>query len=162
MIFALYYQDSIHRFALQGSYPGNPTTNPLKRRGHWPEKSTKLSSGWNFACDKESHDVTERAIPNEYPMTGESAGRQIWYKSESGDATADSTFDFSAHVNPNSGDKLFRDIMMKKWSGPVPDESTKPSSAKEAAAKALSFYQMIQCEDGHWAGVSDVSFVSIF
>lgn len=42
--------------------------------------------------------------------------------------------------------------MISNWKGPKPDESTFPKDATEAAAKAIEFYQMLQCEDGHWAG----------
>lgn len=41
--------------------------------------------------------------------------------------------------------------MISKWKGPVPSD-TKPQTAKEASEKGLAFYQMLQCEDGHWAG----------
>jgi squalene/oxidosqualene cyclase-like protein len=34
----------------------------------------------------------------------------------------------------------------------MPNESAKPKTAGEAAEKAMQFYQMLQCEDGHWAG----------
>ncbi len=27
-----------------------------------------------------------------------------------------------------------------------------PSTAGEAAVRAMEYYQMLQCEDGHWAG----------
>ena len=84
-------------------------------------------------------------------MTGESAGRQIWYFSKEA-AKEKNNFTFDPNVNPNSGDKPFRIIMQNKWKGPMPDETTKPSTAYEAAVKGLSFYQTIQCEDGHWGG----------
>jgi squalene/oxidosqualene cyclase-like protein len=42
--------------------------------------------------------------------------------------------------------------MIKKWKGDKPDPKSVPKTAKEAAAKGISFYQMIQTEDGHWAG----------
>jgi cycloartenol synthase len=42
--------------------------------------------------------------------------------------------------------------MTAKWNGKIPDEKVSTSSAREASVKALSFYQMLQCDDGHWAG----------
>jgi len=90
-------------------------------------------------------------------MTGPSAGRQIWYKDERSSSSSSSSSGnkketFSATQNPNSADKLLRNVMITNWKGPVPDNKTKPTNAREAATKALSFYQMLQCDDGHWAG----------
>lgn len=42
--------------------------------------------------------------------------------------------------------------MLKQWKGPRPDEKLTPKTPREAATKGMAFYQMIQCEDGHWAG----------
>ena len=42
--------------------------------------------------------------------------------------------------------------MIQNWTGDIPDEEFIPETAREAAAKGLGFYQMLQCEDGHWAG----------
>eukprot|EP00605_Chrysophyceae_sp_TOSAG23-4_P001149 GSChrysophyteH1.ASY1.ANO1.1256.1 assembled CDS len=42
--------------------------------------------------------------------------------------------------------------MISNWSGDLPDLYNSPDTAGDAARKAMSFYQMIQCEDGHWAG----------
>ena len=42
--------------------------------------------------------------------------------------------------------------MLKKWKGAKPKQDQVPTNAKEAASKGISFYQMLQCEDGHWAG----------
>lgn len=36
--------------------------------------------------------------------------------------------------------------------GDIPDEHHTPKSARETAIKGVSFYQMLQCDDGHWAG----------
>jgi hypothetical protein len=137
------------------SFPGDPLTNPLRRRGQWPNdgKQVPIGAGWKFACDKESHTISQKSAPK-YKMTGESAGRQIWYYSE--DAARDEagveSHVFNASENPNSGDKLFREQMISNWDGDVPNIHSTPSTAGEAARKAMSFYQMIQCEDGHWAG----------
>lgn len=94
-----------------------------------------------------------------YQLTGEAAGRQIWHQEAPGvheHAHAhDKTFCFNASENPNSSDQLFRDQMLQKWARTgkeVPDCDSIPSSARDAAVKGLQFYQMIQCDDGHWAG----------
>jgi Prenyltransferase and squalene oxidase repeat len=42
--------------------------------------------------------------------------------------------------------------MLSSWRGDRPNEATKPVTARDATIKALSFYQMLQCDDGHWAG----------
>lgn len=85
-------------------------------------------------------------------MTGESAGRQIWFQKFGKRPMKSEKISFSAADNPNSGDKIFRKIMIDKWKGEVPDEKSRPINAKSASKKALEFYQMLQCEDGHWAG----------
>lgn len=105
---------------------------------------------WSFACDAESHRVSQELAPD-HPMTGESCGRQIWYQSGA-DKSVEKTYTFSAARNPNSADKIFRDIMIEKWTGERPDEESVPETAREAATKAMAYYQMLQCEDGHWAG----------
>ena len=153
------------------SYPGDPLKNPLRRKGEWPEYRQKVTAGgdWKFACDAESHKISQKAAPK-YRMTGESAGRQIWYQEEKiagkskrannksvdeliQDSTeAEEEFTFDASKNPNSGDKLFRETMVEKWDGDFPDIYSVPETAGEAAIKAMEFYQMIQCEDGHWGG----------
>jgi squalene/oxidosqualene cyclase-like protein len=59
---------------------------------------------------------------------------------------------FNAEKNPNSSDLLLRNYLLSIWNGPRPDVKSKPKTAKQAAHKAMSFYQMIQTSDGHWAG----------
>ena len=135
------------------SYPGDPISNPLKRRGDWDldKERVSIGNGWKFACDDESHQVSQKCAP-QYEMSGESAGRQIWYYEEGTAGPVEEEESFCAAINPNSGDNLFRNIMINKWQGERPDEWTRPVTARDASRKALAFYQMIQCEDGHWAG----------
>ena len=102
---------------------------------------------WTFASDTESHAISNKEYPDT-ELTGPTAGRQIWFKKSGSDATPP----FSADKNPNAADLLLRNQMSGKWAGAVPDDKSVPSSAREASIKALSFYQMLQCEDGHWAG----------
>lgn len=134
------------------SYPGDPISNPLKRRGNWEYKDPILLNGnWKFACDKDSHNVSEKLYGKAgSKLTGESAGRQIWYCEESDGLNE--MYPFSAANNPNSGDNLFRNIMISKWKGSKPNIHEKPTTARNAGIKALQFYQMLQCDDGHWAG----------
>lgn len=142
------------------SYPGDPLTKQLSRVGKWSKRETiPVEPGWHFAVDQESHDITEERTG--LKLTGESAGRQICYhesevkdfkKNKKGKNQEGEKFKFDPIENPNSSDLLFRDSMLKKWKGPVPNEKDVPQNAKDAASKGLAFYQMLQCEDGHWAG----------
>lgn len=59
---------------------------------------------------------------------------------------------FNAAKNCNSSDQLLRDFMIGRWDGPRPDPDARPATAKEAAHKGMAFFQMLQCDDGHWAG----------
>ena len=129
------------------SHPGGPIAKPLTRIAKWKKRSASLKTMWTFASDTESHEISNKEYP-ETKLSGPSSGRQIWYQKK-GSETAPS---FSADNNPNSGDKILRNQMLGKWKGEVPDSKSKPSSARQASKKALSFYQMLQCEDGHWAG----------
>jgi len=99
--------------------------------------------------------VSERQTP-EFPLTGESAGRQIWYKDEkkaaSGNPANELDVVYSANRNPNSSDLLLRNYLTSIWTGSRPDPQSKPASAREAAHKGMGYFQMLQTEDGHWAG----------
>ena len=131
------------------SYPGDAISNPLKRKGNWSPRQTYSGAGYKFACDAESHKISEKAAPK-YKMTGESAGRQIWYYDEKFLDSAGEPF--NAADNPNSADRVFRHIQVSNWRGTRPDEDSEPADAFSAAVKGLEFYQMLQCDDGHWAG----------
>ena len=48
--------------------------------------------------------------------------------------------------------QVLRTQQIAKWKGPVPDTASEPKDAREACRKGMQYYQMIQCEDGHWAG----------
>ncbi len=147
------YIKKVYILRLPVSYPGDPIPNPLLRRGKWLKKAQyQLQGEWLFACDQESHRITEEYItPSGYKLTGESAGRQIWYCKPDG-LNNTQQHSFNASVNPNSGDKLLRSMQIQKWKGKKPDETNKPTTAKQTAIKGMEFYQMIQCDDGHWAG----------
>ena len=129
----------------------------MSRRGKWRNRTTFAKNGWKFACDKESFQITEKRFPRGYKCTGESVGRQIWYKDESEEPEEEiDLFDFNPSDNPNAGDKVLRHQQVKSWCSNTfndyPDVNEKPSTAKEGSLKAMEFYQMLQCTDGHWAG----------
>jgi hypothetical protein len=42
--------------------------------------------------------------------------------------------------------------MIKNWKGFLPKDKTVRTSSLESAKDGLSYYQMLQCSDGHWAG----------
>ena len=141
---------------LQISYPGGPRSNPQSRTGKWPDKEYRIDgSKWKFSVDKESHGISERQSPK-FPLTGESAGRQIWYKDDSsvspGNATNKIDVVYCANRNPNSSDLLLRNYLTSIWKGSRPDTKTKPKDAREGAYKGMEYFQMLQTEDGHWAG----------
>ncbi|KAM3576082.1 hypothetical protein VYU27_001958 [Nannochloropsis oceanica] len=149
-------------YARPTSYPGGPRTHRQDRRASWTKRVTTLPAGWVFSHAEESHGVTQRHYQNmlggEVPLTGEAAGRQMWYyDGKMAQALArvgkkNAEYSFSAAVNPNSADKVFRTQQISKWKGAMPDPKLRPKTAGEAARKGMSYYQMLQCEDGHWAG----------
>ena len=132
------------------SYPGDAIPNQQDRIGEWSDEDVYGPNGWEPAVAEKSHEFTNKEFPK-HPLTGEPAGRQTWHFDQS-KAKGKSEHAFNAQKNPNSADKLFRAAMLNKWKGSKPDETKAPTTAKESASKGYSFYQMIQTEDGHWAG----------
>jgi squalene/oxidosqualene cyclase-like protein len=132
------------------SYPGDALENQQSRIGEWSSEVIHALGGWEPAVDAKSHEHTNKEFPK-YPLTGESAGRQTWHLNAA-HAKEKTEHTFCAAKNPNSGDKIFRGAMIQKWRGAKPDEKHTPATAKDAVAKGYSFFQMIQTEDGHWAG----------
>ena len=143
------------------SYPGDALKKPVMRRGRWLIQVQRIKKGWKFACDKESHEISIRQIPElaqrGISMTGESAGRQIWYfDADKGRGNGGSEIEedemedvlFSAAINPNSSDLLFRNYMV---SGMQPEDidgdegaALPPADARTAAKKGLAFYELLQ------------------
>ena len=158
----------------QESYPGDAIANKQNRVGQWVNTDFKgIQGNWVLATDSESHAISQLQTP-QTPLTGESAGRQIWYQTAS-DADESSNEDstvpsgkiecgrdplqnpvvFNAHTNPNCSDILMRNQLIRDWKGPRPDVSLVtevPTSAAEAAHKGMAYFQMLQSEDGHWSG----------
>uniref|UniRef100_A0A448YVA5 Terpene cyclase/mutase family member n=1 Tax=Pseudo-nitzschia multistriata TaxID=183589 RepID=A0A448YVA5_9STRA len=78
---------------------------------------------------------------------------------------------FEPSVNPNTNDQIFRAQQIRNYlrdyekktklakSGdsneilpsPPPDMSSSPTTIEECCRKAVQFYNMLVCEDGHWA-----------
>lgn len=98
-------------YARPTSYPGGPRTHRQDRRASWTKRVTTLPAGWVFSHAEESHGVTQRHYQNmlggEVPLTGEAAGRQMWYyDGKMAQALArvgkkNAEYSFSAAVNPN-------------------------------------------------------------
>jgi len=79
---------------------------------------------------------------------------------------------FEPSVNPNTNDQIFRaqqirnylrkfnDASEKAKNGddvglmpsPPPDLSSSPKTIEDSCRKAVQFYNMLLCDDGHWAG----------
>jgi hypothetical protein len=122
------------------TFLSGPRPKRLLRKGNWRKESLKVSANWTFAEDRESHEVTEAAAGNGLRLTGESAGRQIWYQpasspsDEAGDS--ESPFEFNPSKNPNTSDLLFRDIQTKKWS-PAPTPLSLPLSSHQPLSPFL-------------------------
>ncbi|EWM25976.1 cycloartenol synthase [Nannochloropsis gaditana] len=137
------------------SYPGGPRAQKQKRRAAWLPRSSIFSPGWVFAEAETSVAVTEREVltllGEPVPLTGEAAGRQTWHwdpKKGKDLAGRKADYSFSAARNPNSADKVFRTQQVNQWKGPRPNSKSRPKTAREAAHKAMAYYQMLQCEDG--------------
>uniref|UniRef100_A0A7S2U1C0 Terpene cyclase/mutase family member n=1 Tax=Lotharella oceanica TaxID=641309 RepID=A0A7S2U1C0_9EUKA len=136
--------------------PGGPRTHPIDRHPHWDKKDFVFEQGWFNAVASESHELTLKELPNGEPLTGEPFGRQTWHfdqkKTTSG---GKDTITHDCSVNPNTSDKIFRAQRIAQWKargGKVPEEKWVPKDAKDCARKGIAFYQMLQCDDGHWAG----------
>jgi len=137
------------------SYPGGPKppSQRQKHRGRWLDRGLKLPKGWKYVGAGESHKATEEAIYKQtgqrVQMGGEASGRQTW--------VFDPTFQgidppaFEPSSNCNSSDILFRKQQLAAWKGPKPSKAT-PTTSSDACRKGIEFYQMLQCDDGHFAG----------
>jgi len=152
-------------FGRPASFPGHPRAHKITREPSWPrlKKGLKVEAGWMFAEAQESHRVTEEAVDNGYQLTGEPAGRQIWYFKQGMSPNPSSVGgegpEYFAADNPNTCDILFRRQMMNRKARQGSKSPTKPPTqasiqqqAHFAAKKGISAYCDIQCDDGHWAG----------
>lgn len=148
LVLAVWYRVGMH-----ASHPGGPRPHRILREPAWSDKTWQLPPGWRCAVAEESHGLTAAALPGEM-LTGEPAGRQTWHTDA---ATPDepSAFSFNPSVNPNPEDLVWRAQRIEAWKakgGKVPDASWQPEEPLEYLRKAMSWYQILQAEDGHWAG----------
>lgn len=156
-------------FAKPTSHPGPPRKRKVGRHPQWDPGACKAFPDlelWFCATAEESHNVTHKDVPCGVQLTGEAAGRQIWtdtpvskYATEAIDEAKRflqlNDFQFHPSRNPNSADLLFRCRQTARWikSGkPLPETVNTPADPMDAARRGVKFYQMLQCEDGHWAG----------
>jgi hypothetical protein len=155
------------------SYPGGPRAERGSYRSpQWPSQRDvgRLPPGWRLVTGLESHRLTHGAHSDasDICLTGEAAGRHVWFYDEQARATGDPSQNespFDASVNPNAEDQVFRGAQLAKWrqrhgsqqkshsveaqAGADEDGS---SSSLAAARLGVSFYERLQCEDGHWGG----------
>ena len=79
---------------------------------------------------------------------------------------------FEPSVNPNTNDQIFRAQQIRNYlrkfneasekakngddvglmPSPPPDLSSSPKTVEDSCRKAVQFYNMLLCDDGHWAG----------
>lgn len=136
---------------------------------------------WRCAVATDSHRATLSSFglqakdgengmkSDELGMTGEPFGRQMWVKDSNSvdinlsmeqekiirDMARAGRDGFNPSKNPNTGDVIFREQMIRNYvatGGTLPDANVKARTVKEAARKGVHFYSMLQTEDGHWAG----------
>ena len=130
------------------SHPGGPRPVPIGRLPSWDaSRKREAIRGWRCATGDASHAATDGASAT-VKLTGEAAGRQIWrYVGEANDG-ADGAEPFDPAANPNASDQLYRRERLRAWRAAHPREAL----PAEPLAKALAFYQQLQCDDGHWGG----------
>ena len=133
------------------SHPGGPRPHRIDRTPEWsPARKRPSIRGWRCATGEASHAVTAAKARDGAALTGEAAGRQIWhYVGEANDG-ADGAADFDPSKNPNASDQLYRRERLRAWAAAHPGETT--TADGDALVRGLSFYQKLQCDDGHWGG----------
>ncbi len=135
------------------SDPGGPRASRILRQPQWADKAWHMDAGWRCAVDKESHELSHAELPNGYTLTGEPAGRQTWHRAPR--ARGKEKAGFNPAVNPNSEDDIWRAQRVAAWKkagGKVPDAKWVPTGPLDALRKAMRWYEVLQSDDGHWAG----------
>lgn len=121
------------------SYPGDaiPESKRLKREAQFKETSRKVERGWQ-SCSENPSDLLPHPV----------SGQQVWvYTKDSGPEVPE----FHPATNPNSADIIFRNSKLSEWKGAVPDDCA-ATDCLGAIQKGFNFYEMLQCDDGQWAG----------
>ncbi|KDO22939.1 hypothetical protein SPRG_11783 [Saprolegnia parasitica CBS 223.65] len=126
-----------------------PSTDPILSLEQVNRKRPKFGERHvAFKTDLKCYIGSETGPDGKTKVLGDNVcGRQVW-------RPHGETIElppFSAAENPNAGDKLFRQLMLKgkKASAPTTPAS---SNVEEALLKAIDFYQLLQSEDGSWQG----------
>lgn len=163
------------------SRPAGPRPTRIRREPQWRSKDwTFDASQWSYVGATASHSSTNAASPNrQIRLTGEASGRQTWETTTT--KTTKTTVSFNPSHNPNTSDRVFREQRIAAWRARqedtsascsaddddgVDDRDHRPSSSskgdatssslasrsRHAAERSLRFFQMLQCDDGHWAG----------
>ena len=94
-----------------------------------------IDKGWRCASAEESHECTEKELPNGERLTGEPAGRQTWHHTAVGGTEEKG---FNPANNPNPDDSIWRAQRVAAWKkqgGKVPDASWKPKGPLEHLRK---------------------------
>lgn len=146
------------------SLPGGPRQDAsrIRREPVWPSKDWTFDSEFTFVGAAKSHKFSNMSFGDEIKLSGEASGRQTWWNNKNV-----STFTFNPAKNPNTSDRVFREQQIKSWHMLHEEEEEKDGyddvedskghhdlrfKAKKATIKALKYFRMLQCEDGHWAG----------
>jgi len=127
------------------SYPGDavPKEKQLGRRAQFRGGAKRtVEPGWRPQAEQQP---PGDALPHRV------AGQQVWVFDEAG-ASKGEVLAFDPASNPNAGDAVFREARLQRWKGRRPDGTRRCQDPLEAARKGFSFYQMLQCDDGQWAG----------
>lgn len=142
-----------HAFGAATSMPGGPREHRIEREPSWPDKTWHMDAGWRCAVADDSHARTAAELPEAPALTGEPAGRQTWHRAARARGKEAVGFNPSRGINPN--DTLWRNQRVAAWTAAgkkVPDARWRVSGPLDALRKAMRWYEVLQADDGHWAG----------
>ena len=131
------------------------TTEPVTDRSTPSSSDAPASPGRNF-ISKVVGTLASPGRKHQQAQDEEALEKEIRDMASGGrgggkDAKDYSTFNPSK--NPNSCDQIFRAQQIRNYvrkGGSLPNKE-KPKTVRDATRKAVHFYSMLQCEDGHWA-----------
>jgi squalene/oxidosqualene cyclase-like protein len=144
------------------SYPGDalPPEKQLDRvpdfvlSGRKPKagRGRTVEGGWRPLAERDPDPLPANGSKAKDLLPHKVAGQQVWAFEDKLPALEE-VLPFDPVENPNAGDSIFRAAQLQRWKGPRPDPTeAPPADALAAARKGFAFYQMIQCDDGQWAG----------